>query len=81
MLIDCDSCHVRGLACSDCVVTVLLSADDEHLVNELGDDQREAIGVLAEAGMVPPLRLVSDDTEKLTERNTGRIFAERREAG
>ena len=24
MIIDCDSCEVRGLACDDCVVTALL---------------------------------------------------------
>jgi hypothetical protein len=25
MIIDCDTCTVRGLACQDCVITVLLS--------------------------------------------------------
>jgi hypothetical protein len=81
MLIDCDSCHVRGLACSDCVVSVLLRGDDEHVASDLAPDTQEAIEVLANAGMVPPLRLVSGDTEKITERNTAQTFAERREAG
>jgi hypothetical protein len=56
MIIDCDSCAVRGLECGDCVVTVLLrgSADD------LDAREREAIAVLAQAGMLPPLRLVAD---------------------
>ena len=57
MIIDCDSCAVRGLECGDCVVTVLLrgSADD------LDAREREAIAVLAQAGMLPPLRLVAGD--------------------
>lgn len=57
MLIDCDSCAVRGLACSDCVVTVILGAGP----SALGGDERQAIGVLADAGLVPPLRLVVTD--------------------
>ena len=58
MLIDCDTCQVRGPACGDCVVTVLLGAPPEGVV--IDDDQRAAIEVLAASGMVPPLRLVSD---------------------
>ena len=53
--IDCDSCLVRGLACHDCVVTVLLGPPPE-----LGfdDDERRALDVLADSGLVPPLRMV-----------------------
>lgn len=58
MLIDCDRCEARGLACSDCVVSVLLGMP-EHGADLDGAEQR-AIGVLAEAGLVPPLRLVVD---------------------
>jgi hypothetical protein len=53
MIIDCDSCQMRGLACSDCVVTVLLAP-----TGHLDHDQRDAIDALSDAGMVPPLRLV-----------------------
>jgi hypothetical protein len=53
--IDCDSCEVRGLACGDCVVTVLLGAPPEGV--ELDQGEQVAIGVLAETGLVPPLRL------------------------
>ncbi len=53
--IDCDSCVVRGLACHDCVVTVLLGPPPELT---LDDDEREALDVLAQSGLVPPLRLV-----------------------
>jgi hypothetical protein len=61
MIIDCDRCEVRGVACGDCVVTVLLGAPPEGVV--LDHAERVAIGVLAEAGLVPPLRLVTDGCE------------------
>ena len=56
MLIDCDICEVRALACGDCVVTVLLGAPPEGVV--LDDEERRALDVLAGSGLVPPLRLV-----------------------
>jgi hypothetical protein len=59
VLIDCDRCEVRGLACSDCVVSVLLGTPEDGA--ELDGAEQQAIGVLAEAGLVPPLRLVVDD--------------------
>ena len=59
MIIDCDGCAVRGDACGDCVVSVLLGARPE-----LGPDEERAIGVLAEAGLVPPLRLVPGEPGK-----------------
>lgn len=64
MVIDCDDCAVRGDACGDCVVAVLLGAPPE-----LGSDEQRALGVLAEAGLVPPLRLVptSEPTLPVTE--------------
>ncbi len=55
MLIDCDSCEVRGLSCGDCVVTVLLGRAPSGV--ELDHDEQVAIGVLASTGLVPPLRL------------------------
>ena len=61
MLIDCDSCEVRGLACGDCVVTALLGAPPEGVV--LDDEERRALEVLAGSGLVPPLRLVQPDPE------------------
>lgn len=56
MLIDCDSCAVRGLACADCVVTVLLGAPPAG--GELDETERQAIDALADGGLVPPLQLV-----------------------
>ncbi|MDQ6642366.1 MAG: hypothetical protein M3Y66_07725 [Actinomycetota bacterium] len=53
--IDCDSCLVRGLSCHDCVVTVLLGPPPELSFDE---DEQRALDVLAESGLVPPLRMV-----------------------
>ena len=54
MLVDCDTCTVRGTGCADCVVTVLLGMPP---VLELDEDEQRAIDALAESGLVPPLRL------------------------
>jgi hypothetical protein len=61
MLIHCDRCEVRGLACSDCVVSVLLGPAEQAA--ELGGAEQRAIDVLAGAGLVPPLRLVVKSDE------------------
>jgi hypothetical protein len=53
--IDCDTCMVRGLACHDCVVTVLLGPPPEL---SFDDDEQRALEVLAGSGLVPPLRMV-----------------------
>ena len=53
MLIDCDTCAVRGPACSDCVVGVLLGT-----AADLDDAERSAVTALAAHGLIPPLRLV-----------------------
>lgn len=53
--IDCDTCLHRGPACHDCVVTVLLGPPPEL---EFDDEQCRALGALAHAGLVPPLRMV-----------------------
>ena len=54
--IDCDTCVVRGLACHDCVVTVLLGPPPELSFDE---EDRALLGALADGGLVPPLRLVT----------------------
>lgn len=59
MLIDCNRCVARDLACADCVVSTLLGAPPGPL--DLDDDEREAIDVLASSRLVPPLRLVLPD--------------------
>jgi hypothetical protein len=57
MLIDCDTCVVRGAACGDCVVSVLLGPPPSGV--ELDDTEARALSALADAGMVPRLRMVS----------------------
>lgn len=56
LVIDCDRCTMRGIGCGDCVVTVLLGGPPYGV--ELDDAERHAIDVLADAGLVPPLRMV-----------------------
>jgi hypothetical protein len=60
MLIDCDTCAVRGPACEDCVVTVLLGAPPARSGDgmELDGAEQAALAVLAGSGLVPPLRLL-----------------------
>lgn len=56
MIIDCDSCSVRGVACSGCVMNVLLGMPQDRV--EWDDTEQQALGVLAASGLIPPLRLV-----------------------
>jgi hypothetical protein len=55
MYIDCDTCVVRGRGCGDCVVTVLLGAAPEGVL--ISDDEQSALAVLADSGLIPPLRM------------------------
>ena len=55
MLIDCEACSVRDVACGDCAVGVLLGMPPTG--GTLDAEERTAIGVLAASGLVPPLRL------------------------
>lgn len=65
LLIDCDTCQVRGIGCSDCVVTVLLGGPPQGV--SLNDEERRAVEVLAAAGLVPPLRLVEALASQIVE--------------
>ncbi len=68
MLIDCDSCAMRDIACSDCVVTMLLDGPSRSAAQayppaagqraDLDEDERRAVDALAGAGLIAPLRLV-----------------------
>jgi hypothetical protein len=69
MIIDCDRCAVRGNACGDCVVGVLLGVPDPRAPREevppgasivqLDAPERRALDVLADQGLIPRLRLVA----------------------
>lgn len=56
MNIDCGTCQAPAAACSDCVVTVLLGPISPAAF--VPDEHAEALGVLADSGLIPPLRLV-----------------------
>jgi hypothetical protein len=56
VLIDCDTCVGRGTECGGCVLSVMLEAPPEGV--ELDADERHALAVLADGGLLPPLRLV-----------------------
>ena len=58
MLIDCNACAMQHTpACDECVVTALLDRVAFESV-ELDAGQRRALRHLADAGLVPGLRLV-----------------------
>jgi hypothetical protein len=52
--IDCNSCVMKDISCHDCVVTFLLEQPQI-----LEKQEVKAFQVLAESGLVPPLRHIS----------------------
>jgi hypothetical protein len=81
MLIDCDTCTVRGHGCSDCVVTVLLGAPPgrhaDPVVLPLLPRRRELPAATERRGdeaAVPPAGVVVDFDE--VERRAVRALAE-----
>ena len=61
MVIDCGRCVKRGIDCQDCVIATV---ESPSVTGYPGQDRRildeaevRAIGVLADAGLVSPLRL------------------------
>ena len=61
MIIDCDSCEVRGLACGDCVVSFVLGPVQWATGDGMADEERAALAVLADSGLLPPLRFGATD--------------------
>lgn len=60
MIIDCNDCLMQNTsACDDCIVTVLLQLDRrEDSPLELDRSEADALDHLADAGLVPRLRLI-----------------------
>lgn len=54
VLVDCDTCSVRGDGCPDCVVTALLGLPGPRV--RIAGTEVAALRVLAGSGLVPPLR-------------------------
>ena len=71
MVVDCGRCEMRGVGCRDCVITSLSPAPAARSAAQapvqqapvqqapvhLPEAEVKALGVLAAAGLVPPLRL------------------------
>jgi hypothetical protein len=81
MLIDCDTCTVRGHGCSDCVVTVLLGAPPGRSADPVvltllprSRELRAATERPAEDGTLPPAGVVVDFDE--VERRAVRALAD-----
>ena len=81
MIVDCDRCAVRGDACADCVITVLLGAPPGGV--RLDATERRAIDALAEAGMLVPSddEVASDATREVAGWAAERAERSAREAG
>lgn len=73
MIIDCDQCEVRNIACDDCVVSVLLAAPAaaEGGDIEWGEDESGALRALAQGGLVPPVRMRSGPDRAVRRRAVG----------
>jgi hypothetical protein len=54
MTIDCTWCEMRDMGCRDCAVAVV---EPPNVTGYLGEAELRALRVLADAGLVPPLRL------------------------
>ena len=73
MLIDCDTCTARDIACGDCVIGVLFTLPNETV--EFDDSERCAVDALAAVGLVPPLRLVETSAPSPRRRRPRRDIA------
>ncbi|WP_203569190.1 hypothetical protein [Aestuariimicrobium ganziense] len=57
LIVDCGTCEMRDLACSDCLMTALLGGPPVS-AHEFSGEEAGAMGALAMGGLLPPLRLV-----------------------
>lgn len=85
MIVDFGDCRVRGLACQDCVVSVLLGVPELPARGSgepggsrygarrlrLEQDEHDAMEVLADSGLIPRLRLVSSEIPSGREAHDG----------
>ena len=89
MIIDCDTCQVRGAACGDCVIGVLMGTPDRDAIEpelpsgapilQLDAPEQRAIAVLADQGLIPRLRLVAPEPRRAS--NSGDVPRQVRDAG
>lgn len=94
VLIDCDTCVVRDVACADCVVGVLLGTPavpereptapaepGDPLPVEFGPVERRALEVLADHGLIPRLRLVPPTPQSAPNTDVSAVPRRSREVG
>jgi len=60
--VSCDHCSARGEGCSDCIMSVLLGPTMGRA--EFEEPEQRALVLLAEAGLVPPLRMEPGPVER-----------------
>ena len=53
--VDCETCSVRGIACGECMMSVLIQPVDDPAFDEA---DVVALATLVDGGLLPPLRLV-----------------------
>lgn len=77
MIIDCDNCLLREIACGDCVVSVLIGAppsvniESPSEANLLSEEEARVIDLLASRGMVPPLRFADSEDSQAQKSRSG----------
>jgi hypothetical protein len=59
MTIDCGRCQMRGIGCRDCAIAVI---ETRNVTGYLPEAELQALSVLADAGLVPPVRLTTAGT-------------------
>jgi len=64
MNIDCEQCTAAPRACGDCVVSVILGPPESCGASGasfavIADEHVAAMAVLAQGGLIPPLRLIT----------------------
>ncbi len=58
LMIDCDACEMQfSDQCDDCLVSYLVGHEEGTPVM-LDEDEKQAVDLLADAGLVPPSRFV-----------------------
>lgn len=68
MIIDCQSCVLRDVACADCVVTHFLAMPVEQ---QIPATEARALAVLGDAGLVPPLRMETEQIGRIRRARLG----------
>jgi hypothetical protein len=59
MIINCQSCTMRAIACGDCVVSFFLDAPEAQVDRDITPATVTALELLATNELVKPLRFVS----------------------